>query len=136
MDHSNSGMESGSKQHGDVGGQLPMPLSKFQSNVGSSKTLGSTTAGSFQMISEKKKMFEGQEHMLVQHQSLQISWLQLWCVCVCVCVFVCVCLCIWVCLSVCVYLCVFECMYLCVFVCIVCVCMCVCVCVCVCCVYT
>ena len=73
MDHSNSGMESGSKQHGDVGGQLPMPLSKFQSNVGSSKTLGSTTAGSFQMISEKKKMFEGQEHMLVQHQSLQVK---------------------------------------------------------------
>ena len=72
MDQSNSGMESGSKQHGDVGGQLPMPLSKFQSSVGSSKTLGSTATGNFQMISEKKKLFEGQEHMF-QHQSLQVK---------------------------------------------------------------
>ena len=72
MDQFNSGMESGNKQHGDVGGQLPMPLSKFQSSVGSSKTLGSTATGNFQMISEKKKLFEGQEHMF-QHQSLQVK---------------------------------------------------------------
>ena len=76
MDQSNSGMEHGSKQQGDggsVGGQLPMPLSKFQSSVSSSKTLGSSTTNSFQMITEKKKLFEGQEHAVGQHHLLQLK---------------------------------------------------------------
>ena len=67
MEHSSSGTEYGSRQHGDVSGvgsQLPMPLSKFQSNVSASRT----TSGSnnHQMISEKKKLFEGHEHQLLQ----------------------------------------------------------------------
>ena len=66
MENSSSGMEYGSRQHGDVSGvgsQLPMPLSKFQSNV----SAGRTTSGSnnHQMISEKK-LFEGHEHQLLQ----------------------------------------------------------------------
>ena len=73
-------MEYGSRQHGDasgVAGQLPMPLSKFQSNVISgSRTLGSVGSSSInnkhQMISEKK-MFEGQDIIVGQHQLLQVK---------------------------------------------------------------
>jgi len=74
-------MEYGSRQHGDasgVAGQLPMPLSKFQSNVISgSRTLGSVGSSSInnkhQMISEKKRMFEGQDIIVGQHQLLQVK---------------------------------------------------------------
>ena len=73
-------MEYGSRQHGDgsgVAGQLPMPLSKFQSNVISgSRTLGSVASSSVnnkhQVISEKK-MFEGQDSVVGQHQLLQVK---------------------------------------------------------------
>ena len=58
-------MEYGNRQHGvvsGVGSQLPMPLSKFQSNFSASRT----TSGSnnHQMILEK--LFEGHEHQLLQ----------------------------------------------------------------------
>ena len=74
MDHSNSGMEYENRQHGDVSGvgsQLPMPLSKFQSNVSASRT--SSAAADNNNISEKKKIFEGHKCIVGQHQLLQVK---------------------------------------------------------------
>ena len=76
MDYSNSGMEYGNRQHGDVSGvgsQLPMPLSKFQSNVSASRTSVAAGSNNHQMISEKKKMFERHEYIVGQHQLLQVK---------------------------------------------------------------
>ena len=135
MEHYNSGMEYASRQHGDVSGvgsQLPMPLSKFQSNVSASRTSAGSTTNNHQMISEKKKLFEGQEH-IVGHQLPQVKpslpatatstgslstassssmkkffgrnkgYILTVCVCVSVSVSVCECVCVSVCVCVCVY---------------------------------
>jgi len=66
-----SGMEYGNRDVNTVGGQLPMPLSKFQSNVSSSKISGSNTTNSQHIISVKnsKRVFEGNE----EHQFLKSS---------------------------------------------------------------
>lgn len=79
MDQSNinaTGMEYAGRQHGDVstvGSQLPMTLSKFQSNAIANKTLGSAMdTTNHEMITEKK-LFEGQDHIGNQHQLLRVK---------------------------------------------------------------
>lgn len=71
-----TGMEYGGR-HGDVnivGGQLPMTLSKFQSNVSASKVSSTlATTDNHQMILEKKKVFEGQDHIVGQQQLLNVK---------------------------------------------------------------